>query len=185
MLFLLFSAGNQQQTPVHPLASRGFRGGGECILQEKNSKQPATIAPTRGVDCLILPQYGGFCVVGSDSELQSDRARDGSDVLAVEASEALAKTELTDRGELVGHRFTLLVVPRDVGTRGADAADIAGERHDLHAARFAVGRVVADDDGRLPGARRMSRSCTEGGGMRACVLLFRSALAPLYVFCMY
>ncbi len=60
-----------------------------------------------------------------------DGAGDGFHVLAVEASESVAQTELADRGELDGHRLTLLVVQRDIGFRGIEAADIAGERHDL------------------------------------------------------
>ena len=57
------SAGNQQQMPARPLAPRGFRGGGGLILQEKNSKHPTAIAPTRGTASFILPQCGGFRVV--------------------------------------------------------------------------------------------------------------------------
>ena len=112
-----------------------------------------------------------------DSELQSDRARDGSDVLAVEASVALANSELTHRGEIAAAiRCALFRVRRPRGARPS------GERHDLHAAQFTVGRVVADDNGRLPGARRMSRSCTEGGGMRSAFPLCAcSIIRVLYV----
>ena len=61
-------------------------------------------------------------------ELDTDGARDSFHVLVVEASESLAQAELADRGELVGPGLVLLVVQPDIGFRGVEAADAAGER---------------------------------------------------------
>jgi hypothetical protein len=65
LLLLLFSAGNQQQTPAQPLLPRGFRGAGEKILQQKNSEPPASHRSEPTAPSIQLPpQCGEFRVDG-------------------------------------------------------------------------------------------------------------------------
>ena len=83
----------------------------------------------------------------SEIELSTNRPCHGPKVVFRKGAHLSQKPLFGDGGDLVGHGLLAFACHVDIGLRGVEAGDLAGDRHDLEPVQHRVRGVVAHDDG--------------------------------------
>jgi hypothetical protein len=69
----------------------------------------------------------------SEGKPEADNPLDSHDIGDSQAVDPLAQVPLADGRQLVGHCLALLAADPDISLGGIEPADVARQRHDLHA----------------------------------------------------